>query len=170
MQMSVLSIGTPHLMCFNRKNTPPQRVLLQKQSSALDWYNWRYSQNRKIFGILFLVFHFIPIDPGKRRISNQQLIKSGNILKFILKSMLKFTIVKTFMEINRIAILRAWSQYFAKRRLKLWGRLETSKMVGFGWNFTLVPWVNTWGVFFNFWKFLILRAWSQYFAKRRLKL
>ena len=47
-------------------------------------------------------------------------------------------------------------------RSKLWGRLETSKIVEFGWNFAhLIPGWIPGGDFFHFSKFSFLRAWSQ---------
>ena len=54
---------------------------------------------------------------------------------------------------------------------KLWGSLETSKMVQFGWNFAhlFLGWISG-GVFFIFQKFWFLGPGDEFFAKTRLKL
>ena len=52
---------------------------------------------------------------------------------------------------------------------KLCGRLQTSKMVGFCWNFAhlILGWISEWAVI-TFWKFWFLGPGDEFFAKTRL--
>ena len=66
------------------------------------------------------------------------------------------------------------TSFFSKMRLKLWGSLETFKMVGFGWNFAhlFLGWISEeffhlfknfdfWGLVYHFWLKTRLKLWGQ---------
>ena len=82
-------------------------------------------------------------------------------------------VIKRIMHPNHWAVLnfsswaRIWQCLYVCLYVcpKLWGTLETSKMVRFAWNFAhfFLPG----GVFFIFWKFWFLGAWSRVLVPKR---